>query len=257
MKDNRAPELDEQDLALLLTEQAALARELNPRIEELAAVPARRRRQRRNRLEIGLAAAVAVGTVVATAAFLQPHAPADASPQATPPVSAPPPAGTRPTTPPPTAAPRKATLHDFAEAAKQVGLGKHPDMYTNVKLNSCQCSITVFLTDPTRSDTFLNDLRSAFPDFGSWTVGFAPGRLNHADCTSAFFSTQAELHARQLPFQLRVISTPVECSAIQLTVDDVEAARAYLSDPANGFTSWVLPFDVKFGDVRFMDSTQQ
>ncbi|WP_436776605.1 hypothetical protein [Yinghuangia sp. YIM S09857] len=255
MRDEQAPEIDELELAAELVRHAALASELDPLLEERVVAPAMRRRRRRVRLGIGVAAALTASSVVVAVAMLGPsETTGSAAPGSTGAPVVPSANGTFAVSPPGTLPQSDLALRDLAQAAERVGTSTQADVYTNVRSDPCRCSITVYLSDLTRSEAFLADLRAAFPDAAAdLRVNFAPGKYARAACNAIFALMSTELKERQLPFQVNTTAVAVDCSVFLVGVDAVETARAYLADPANGFNAREMAVEVRYtGDQSFM-----
>ncbi|WP_436775098.1 hypothetical protein [Yinghuangia sp. YIM S09857] len=243
-QDQHAREMNEQELVAGLTRQAALATALDPRIEESVVVPALRRRRRRARLSVGAALAAAAGSVLVAVAVLGTDKTTDAA------------RGSAGASVAPTHPQEAPTLHELAQAAERVGTASYADVYTNVRTDPCRCSITIYLSNLTRSDAFLTELREAVPHSDGPAVNFAPGKYARPTCHSIFASMSAELRGRHLPFTVFTTGVEVDCTVLRVGVDAVDTARAYLENPGNGFTSRELAVEVQYaGDQSFMDTS--
>lgn len=130
-------------------------------------------------------------------------------------------------------------LQTARNAAQDVGGGKGgtgvmADVFANMQIDDCYCSVTVFLTDLGRADAYRQAMRQAAPGVDLSLVSFRPAAHTYAECSAEASRVFGLLHRPGLGFQWFGGGPNVDCSVIEAGVDNVAAAQAYIDDPANG-----------------------
>ncbi|WP_079406932.1 hypothetical protein [Streptomyces sp. 3211] len=120
-------------------------------------------------------------------------------------------------------------LRVVADAAARVGRGPHADVYTQVEMAADYRSVNVYLTDPNRGPAFLDAVRKANPQADTKL-------LNVRKSAKTLQQLRKEItgfrNRKDLPFKIEMAGSTVDGGAIELAVDDAQAARKYLAAPA-------------------------
>ncbi|MFD8790168.1 chymotrypsin family serine protease [Streptomyces vinaceus] len=120
-------------------------------------------------------------------------------------------------------------LRVVADAATRAGRGSHADVYTQVEMASDYRSVNVYLTDPNRGAAFLDAVRKANPEADTKLLNVRKS----AKTLQQLRKEITEFRSRKdLPFTIEMAGSTVDGSAIELAVDDKQAAERYLAAPA-------------------------
>ncbi|MER5866212.1 hypothetical protein [Kitasatospora sp. NPDC002040] len=120
-------------------------------------------------------------------------------------------------------------LRVVADAVATVGQGSRADIYTQVELASDYRSVNVYLTDVGEARSFLGAVHQVNPKADTGLVHVRPGKKSRQQLKR---ETDAILADPALPFTVALAGSTVDGSAIELSVDNPAAARAYLATPA-------------------------
>lgn len=120
-------------------------------------------------------------------------------------------------------------LRVVADAAARAGRGPQADVYTQVEMASDYRSVNVYLTDPNRRAAFLDAVRKANPKADTKL-------LNVRKSAKTLLQLRKEITEfrgrKDLPFEIEMAGSTVDGSAIELAVNDTQAAQRYLAGPA-------------------------
>ncbi|WP_328301547.1 S1 family peptidase [Streptomyces sp. NBC_00435] len=120
-------------------------------------------------------------------------------------------------------------LRVVADAAARVGRGAQADVYTQVEMAADYRSVNLYLTDPDRRAAFLDAVHKADPEADTKLLNVRRSAKSRQQLRK---DIKAVVGRRDLPFTIATASSTVDGSAIDLGVDDPEAARRYLAQPA-------------------------
>lgn len=222
-------DVDERNLAAGLAAAAEEAPE--PSLDADRLLGAADRRRRRSAVLVGLAVGLAAAIVAGVATLV---GVLDDTEDRAPDVTA---TGVAPSSaaPEPVQLPRldEGELYVMSRAAGDLGLGQYAAVFTNLRTDDCRCSVTVFLTDLGQKGAFLAAMVAREPLINSTHVLFKQGARPRAECRSLATTIGNGLFAGGLPFRVYSVSPTIECSTIEVGVDDVRAAQAYFDGPDN------------------------
>ncbi|MFB7182537.1 hypothetical protein ACFCYI_33095 [Streptomyces sp. NPDC056257] len=120
-------------------------------------------------------------------------------------------------------------LRAAADAAARVGQGARADIYTQVEMASDYRSVRVYLTDPGRGREFLAAVHEADPKVNAKLIHIAQAKKSRKELMKEISGLTG---GAGLPFTVSLAGSSVDGSAIDLSVDKPEAARAYFDSPA-------------------------
>ncbi|WP_436776102.1 hypothetical protein [Yinghuangia sp. YIM S09857] len=127
----------------------------------------------------------------------------------------------------------EGTLQNMSQTAGNLGRGQFADIFTNLRTDTCRCSVTVFLTDLARTDAFLAAMVARDARINTAHVQFAKGARSRTVCQNLANATWDDLRSRALPFQVFSLSPTIDCTALEIGVSDPHVAQAYFDTPAN------------------------
>lgn len=120
-------------------------------------------------------------------------------------------------------------LRIVADAAARVGRGAYTDVYTQVEMAADYRSVNVYLTDTTRGAAFLDAVRKAEPKADTKLLNVRKSAKTLQQLRKEITDFRSR---KDLPFKIEMAGSTVDGGAIELGVDDAEAARKYLAGPA-------------------------
>lgn len=124
-------------------------------------------------------------------------------------------------------------LSDLGRTAHRTGTDRFPDAFTAVALDPCRCSVTVYMTDLAQKDRYLAALLERAPGVDATRVNFAQGKNTWAVCGALLPAVRGVLDSRNVPFFVPSAALDIACGAVELRVDNLEAAQEFLGDPAH------------------------
>ncbi|MET9883385.1 hypothetical protein ABZZ20_09560 [Streptomyces sp. NPDC006430] len=119
-------------------------------------------------------------------------------------------------------------LRVAADAAAQAGQGSQADVYTQVEMAADYRSVNVYLTDPNRRPAFIEAVHRANPKADTRLITVRRSVKSRKQLKQEI----SALDNHNLPFKISLAGTTVDGSAIDLAVDNPQAARTYFAAPA-------------------------
>jgi hypothetical protein len=120
-------------------------------------------------------------------------------------------------------------LRVAADAVAQVGQGVRADIYTQVEMASDYRSVNVYLTDVRQGQEFVAAVHRANPEVDTKLINVVQGKKTRQQLREEISDI---VDRPGLPFTVGLAGSSVDGGVIELTVDDLRAARAYLASPA-------------------------